>query len=183
MKFKPFQIHDYAAAAMADGLVLAHDTGLGKSLAAITWPLLKCGFDVMPDDPHIKGSVLIVAPGDLHDQLRREFRKFYPGINPVSIEDQADLNRLVRRPEKRPQIPHGFYLTSYTRLAVNGVKKISAIAQLPYEAAAKVLNLKPEDLQDFYNRRGDLYKDEYVKEPFLLVLTMRAFSIRVDSLS
>ena len=120
MKFKPFQIHDYAAAAMADGLVLAHDTGLGKSLGAATWPLLKCGFEVVAGVIRVKAPVLVIAPGDLHDQLRGEFKKFY-GIVPTSIDDQqALMGLMVNR-----RMPAGFYLTSYTRLAVNGVRKIT----------------------------------------------------------
>ncbi len=93
-KFKEFQLHDFSAAAMAQGLVLAHDTGLGKSLAAVTWPLLKCGFDKVGGEIKVRGPVLLIAPGDLHDQLRAEFKKFY-GIVPTSINDQAGLLRLM----------------------------------------------------------------------------------------
>ncbi|HEV7927252.1 MAG TPA: SNF2-related protein [Verrucomicrobiae bacterium] len=159
MKFKMFQLHDYAAAAMADGLVLAHDTGLGKSLAAVTWPLLKCGFSVslaQSSRIQVKGSVLIVAPGDLHDQLRVEFKKFY-GIVPVSIDDQQGLSKLL----VNRRLPHGFYLTSYTRLAVNGVRKISAIEKSAPELAIAELNLNLSDLQRFYDQRGDFYKNDY----------------------
>lgn len=91
MKFRPFQLHDYAPAAMADGLVLAHDTGLGKSLAAVTWPLLKCGFEVEAGVVKVKAPVLLIAPGDLNDQLRAECKKFYH-ITPTSIDDQDGLS-------------------------------------------------------------------------------------------
>ena len=43
-KFKQFQVEDYVRAAMHDGVILAHDTGGGKSLARVTWPALKVGF-------------------------------------------------------------------------------------------------------------------------------------------
>jgi len=75
MPFKQFQIQDYARAALHDGLILAHDTGLGKGIAALVWPLLKLGFTALkhPSEsgssgprlrPH--GAILIVAPGGLH---------------------------------------------------------------------------------------------------------------------
>jgi hypothetical protein len=156
MKFKPFQIHDYAAAAMADGLVLAHDTGLGKSLAAVTWPLLKCGFNHDTAGIHVKAPVLLIAPGDLHDQLRGEFQKFF-GIKPASIDDQESLCRHLNN----RRLPAGFYITSYTRLAVNGVRKISAIEKCGTKAAVAEMNLRLSDLQHFYDQRGVTYKDDY----------------------
>ncbi len=156
MKFKPFQIHDYAAAAMVDGLIGAHDTGLGKSLKAVTWPLLKCGFNVVNGAIRVKAPVLIVAPGDLHDQLRQEFKKFY-NIVPTSIDDQEGLQRLL----VNRKLPPGFYLTSYTRLTTNNVKKIGDLNKISPEAALAELNLKTADLQSFYNNRGLHYKDEY----------------------
>ena len=174
MKFKPFQIQDYAAAAMADGLVLAHDTGLGKSLAAAVWPLLKLGFEVNSEsftiqnskfNIRVKGSVLLVAPGDLHSQLCAEFKKFF-GIVPTSIDDQARLLSIMQNAECRMQngrqrIPPGFYITSYTRLAVNGVRKISDLMKCPAQTVIEEFNLKLADLQAFYDDRGRIYKDEY----------------------
>lgn len=171
MKFKPFQVEDYAAAAMSDGLVLAHDTGLGKSLAAVTWPLLKLGFEVGDTAAaksqgmiRVKGSVLIVAPGDLHDQLKAEFKKFF-GIVPTSIQDQAGLSELVQYSPTtsgaRAHVPPGFYITSYTRLAVNGVKKISAIAKLGPEVAIGEMRLNLSDLNFFYLNRAVIFRDEY----------------------
>jgi hypothetical protein len=147
MRFKSFQLHDYAAAAMADGLVLAHDTGLGKSLAAVIWPLLKCGFESVPNPNRtiqVKGSVLLVAPGDLHDQLRAEFKKFY-GIVPTSIDTQEGFLRLL----VNRRLPAGFYITSYTRLAVNGVRKIEDLRKSGPESAIKAMNLTQAELQSF----------------------------------
>jgi hypothetical protein len=164
LKFRHFQLIDYAAAAMTDGEVLAHDTGLGKSLAAATLPLLWLGFDGAKTaggpSIQIKGSVLVVAPGDLHDQLRKEFKKFY-NIDPVAIDDQAALLRLLRRDGKRRRMPHGFYLTSYTRLAVNGVRKLSDLKKCGTEAIIEAMRLTPTDLQAFYDARGVTYRDEY----------------------
>src|SRR5215831_7953610 len=72
MQFKHFQKQDYARLALTDGAILGHDTGLGKTWAGYTYPLLKCGFT--EDNGRItpKAAVLIVAPGDLHDQWIRE---------------------------------------------------------------------------------------------------------------
>jgi hypothetical protein len=163
MKFKPFQIHDYAAAAMVDGLVLAHDTGLGKSLAALTWPLLKCGFKRSESGAiEVQDAVLVVAPGDLHDQLRNEAKKFY-NIKLTTIPDQAALLRLLSFKDGKATLPPGFYITSYTRLAVNGVKKLSALENLRPEIAIQEMNLTLADLQTFYDLRGVNYRNDYAE--------------------
>jgi hypothetical protein len=59
------------------------------------------------------------------------------------------------------RMPPGFYLTSYTRLAVNGVRKITDLQKCSTEAAAAEMNLTLADLQHFYDQRGVTYKDEY----------------------
>jgi hypothetical protein len=62
--FKKFQREDYARAALHDGVILAHDTGVGKGLAAFVWTALKCGFDPAASDLQPAAPVLIVAPGE-----------------------------------------------------------------------------------------------------------------------
>ena len=132
-------------------------TGLGKSLAAGTLPLLWLGFKFEAKLIEVGGSVLIAAPGDLHDQLRGEFKKFH-GIVPKPIDDQAALMRLMNNGRRR-SLPPGFYITSYTKLAVNGVRKLSALEKCGTESAVDALNLTLADLQHFYDERGRNYKD------------------------
>jgi hypothetical protein len=77
MKLKLFQKQDLARAALHDGLILSWDTGLGKTWAMFLWPLLKCGFVTVVDAAlgrvlKLKAPVLIVAPGDLHQQITDE---------------------------------------------------------------------------------------------------------------
>lgn len=130
MKTKTFQKQDLARAALHDGLILAWDTGLGKTWALFLWPLLKLGYARDPHSPTVqpKGAVLILAPGDLHAQIRREGREHFH-IEVTPIETQADFLKLASRedgtprlaPDGRPVLPPGFYITSYTQLSINGV--------------------------------------------------------------
>ncbi len=52
--------------------MLSWDCGLGKSIAAVVWPLLKLGWTRQADQLRPKGAVLIVAPGDTHQQLNNQ---------------------------------------------------------------------------------------------------------------
>jgi hypothetical protein len=100
LRFKEFQRHDYARLACTDGAVLAHDPGLGKTWAAIVLSLLKCGFAKIPAPIcnlkseicnaglRPKGAVLIVAPGDLHQQMIDEaFAVFGVAITRLDSQD------------------------------------------------------------------------------------------------
>jgi len=75
--WRTYQVDDLAAAALVDGLIYCWEPGLGKSLAAFAWPILK-------------GSKLnlLVAPGSLHDQLKKEgLEKF--GVTVKDLPNQA----------------------------------------------------------------------------------------------
>src|ERR1035441_1115805 len=94
MQLLPFQKQDLARAALKDGLILGWDTGLGKTWAMFLWALLKVGFVRVSEellcgcDPNArvalaealragerlrpKAPVLIIAPGDLHEQIAEE---------------------------------------------------------------------------------------------------------------
>ena len=116
MKFKKFQLEDLSRAAMHDGAVLAWEPGLGKSVAAFAWPL-------------VKGArrILIVAPGGLHQQLRESAQEHF-GIHITSLRniEQARAFGLHRPP---PQLAIGnrksaigrprFFVTTYTGLGFN----------------------------------------------------------------
>jgi len=139
MKNKLFQKQDMARAALHDGLILSWDTGLGKSIAAYEWPLLKVGFEKVGAHVKPKKPVLLIAPGDLHQQLMEEgLSKFK--VKTVPIPDQATFTQLSRRPgtlmpnlteEGKPIIPPDFYITSYTQLATNGVQSLPDPADWP----------------------------------------------------
>ena len=57
---------------MVDSGICAHDTGLGKTWAGYTFGLLKCGFARDGHRVAVQAPVLIVTPGDLHEQWIRE---------------------------------------------------------------------------------------------------------------
>jgi SNF2-related domain/Helicase conserved C-terminal domain len=141
MKLKAFQKHDLARAALKDGLILGWDTGLGKTWAMFLWPLLKVGYepvspclgsDSAPERIRPRAPVLIVAPGDLHQQISTEALTHF-GIIVRSLDSQAAFEKLTRvpgtqlthtTPDGRPLVPPGFYLTSYTQLTSNGVEPL-----------------------------------------------------------
>lgn len=112
LKFKNFQVDDYARAAMRDGCILAHDTGLGKSLAAFAVPLIK---------DNVR-RVLIVAPESLHLQLRTTARDFFD-LHVLPLQDhEAFYDWGLQRPA--PPLEKGekpqFFLTTYQALGHNG---------------------------------------------------------------
>lgn len=108
LKFRSFQIEDYARAAMSPGVILGHDTGLGKTLAAFAIPIIKQA-----------RRVLIVAPGSLHLQLRETARdKFGVPILPLENQEQFwqwNLDKPAMEREKPV-----FFFTSYQALGQNG---------------------------------------------------------------
>jgi hypothetical protein len=137
MKLKRFQKQDLARAALKDGLILGWDTGLGKTWAMFLWPLLKVGFDLIPDSRagkrlRPKAPILIIAPGDLHQQIGEEaMNHFKVPVHPLDSQETFQALTCLHGhaltntdAEGRPIVPPGFYLTSYTQLATNGVAPI-----------------------------------------------------------
>src|ERR1035438_1537716 len=144
MKLKLFQKQDLARAALHDGLILSWDTGLGKSMAGYLWPLLKVGHQTIRNEPGAPASgtaplvpargthrlapckpVLIVAPGDLHQQTALEgVEKF--NIETIPLDSQDTFMRLIPRGVSGTLrgLPPSFYITSYTQLTTNGVQRI-----------------------------------------------------------
>lgn len=118
LRYKNFQLDDYARAAMRDGCILAHDTGLGKSLAAFSIPLIK---------DHVK-RVLIVAPESLHLQLRETGRNFF-GLSLLPLNSQEQFHDWGL---DQPAAPLGegekpqFFITTYQALGHNGADEWEA---------------------------------------------------------
>ncbi len=109
-------------AALTDGAILSWDTGLGKSLAAFSLPLIKLGWQPGARGRlTLQGTALLVAPGGLHDQLRDTGRQFGQELTTL---DKARFRRLARYDarQRRWALPPGFYLTSYTQLGRNGAE-------------------------------------------------------------
>ena len=108
LKFRNFQIEDYARAAMTPGCILGHDTGLGKSVAAFAIPIIKRA-----------KRVLLVAPGSLHLQLRETARDMF-GVPILPLESQEMFWQWNL---DKPAVDRGkpvFYLTTYQALGQNG---------------------------------------------------------------
>ena len=104
---KPFQIEDLARAALHDSAIIAWEPGLGKSLAAIAWPL-------------IKGArrTLIIAPGSLHHQLTISAATFFnKSLRPITSIENFYARRLHL---PAPIGPPLFYLASYQAIGLNG---------------------------------------------------------------
>jgi hypothetical protein len=108
MTLKPFQIEDLARAALQDGAIIAWEPGMGKSLAAIAWPLVKKA-----------RRTLIVAPGSLHHQMSLSAAKFFKVcLHPIKDKEDFFRQKLDSPPPSNG--PPRFYITSYQALGLNG---------------------------------------------------------------
>ncbi|HEV2327621.1 MAG TPA: DEAD/DEAH box helicase [Verrucomicrobiae bacterium] len=172
-RFKQFQRADYARIAMHDGAILGHDTGLGKTIAMFTWPLLKLGWlDPKTANPFGRNDrlrpakpVLLVVPGDGHDQTDDESLKHFK-TKAVRLDSQEMFLKLAKlNSNGRFILPPHYYLTSYTQLSGNGVEPfpkldISAVRSHP-ERALSMLRLTEADVKSWFDRRGDVFRREY----------------------
>jgi hypothetical protein len=116
-KFKKFQRKDLPANAMHSGSVMAWDTGLGKSIAAMIYGALQAGNQegtLSPAEP-----CLLIAPGGLHDQLIDEFIEFQVPVTKLDCQDT-----FLKLTKGNKPLPAGWYITSFTQLATNKVSKI-----------------------------------------------------------
>lgn len=107
-QFKKFQAEDLARAACVDGLIFGHVQGLGKSLAAFAYPMLKDA-----------KRTLIVCPGGLIKQFRETAANFY-GKPLTILHDIDDLKRWKLHQPPSPHAPAQFFITSYEALTRNG---------------------------------------------------------------
>ena len=161
-RFKQFQVDDYARAALHDGIILGHDTGLGKTLAMFVWPLLKCG--VLADCHQLKPAkpVLLVVPGDGHDQTDDESLRHFK-TKSVRLDSQATFLKLAK-PDPRTgrfTLEPNFYLTSYTQLTGNGVADFPPLDRANPERTLSQLNLNEADAVEWWGNRGKIYQKHY----------------------
>jgi len=159
-RFRQFQLEDYARSALHDGVILGHDTGLGKTIAMFIWPLLKAGYLTGPLRP--AKPVLLVVPGDGHDQTDDESRKHFK-TKAARLDSQHTFLKLARPDPRTGRFalePH-YYLTSYTQLTSNGVAAFPELDRAHPQRTLSQLNLNEADTVDWFNRRSAIYSKEY----------------------
>jgi hypothetical protein len=162
VRFKGFQREDYARAALHDGVILGHDTGGGKGLALFVWPCLKTGFFSGVKALKPKGAVLLVAPGDLHEQVMDEGREKFHATTTV-IDSQEKFLRLstVNGTTGVRQLPPGFYITSYTQLGTNGVAEFPGLRDCLAAGSINGLFAEDSDVEAYHGQRGILCQLHY----------------------
>ena len=173
MQLKKFQREDYARIALHDGAILGHDTGLGKTIALFLWPLLKVGWLKVLADGHQSLNesrlrpakpVLLVVPGDGHDQTDDESQKHFK-TKAIRLDSQETFLKLSKLQTNGGRIarclPPHYYLTSYTQLAGNGVIPFPALDRAHPERTMAALRLPESDVADWFNRRAEIYRREY----------------------
>jgi hypothetical protein len=190
MNFKQFQMGDLARAALHDGLILGLDCGLGKTICAYVWPILKVGAirkDGKPLRPMCPAEpVLMVAAGDLHAQIIDEGLKHF-GTFPTVIDSQEKFLELsTLSPAGRRQIAPGYYLTTYTQLSRNGVTPFPELDLQDPGGMLRRLNLKEADVEEFFQERGERYEKFYTRldvtpESTLAELNSKWFRARKDA--
>jgi SNF2-related domain/Helicase conserved C-terminal domain len=167
--FKKFQLEDYARLCLHDGGVLGHDTGGGKGLALFVLAALKCGFERSlrtatgePTGLKPLKPVLIVAPGDLHDQIIAEGRLHFKATV-TRLDSQATFLKLARvNPAGgAPILPPGYYLTSYSQLASNGVREFPKYDPANWLGMMHQLGLTEGDAITWWSQRGEIFAREY----------------------
>jgi len=179
--FKQFQLEDYARGALHDGLILGHDTGLGKSIALYVWPALKVGFQ--RPDPTLQpfnvsslqplAPVLLVVPGDLHEQTIREGEEKFKATV-TRLDSQAAFLRLSTpnpRDGKR-ELPPGYYITSYTQLTGNGVTPYPEFQFDNIVGMMQILGLTDADAGEYFDQREELFARHYKRLAALPTMTL-----------
>ena len=165
--YKKFQREDYARMACHDGLILAHDTGAGKTIGMLTFPLLKCGLD---PDAEAQGQIkpaaatLLIVPGDGHAQTRDESKLHFKAPL-TTLDSQETFRRLSSvNPHTASRIlPPGYYITSYTELTGNGVRpfpELGLCLDAPLDDRHP-LNLTPECVQEYFDSRAQRFSRQY----------------------
>jgi len=163
LKFRPFQKDGYARLALTDGAIGGIDRGLGKSLAAYTIPALKVGFRRDVRSLHPLAPVLLIVPAGLHSSISDEGELHFKN-RPVALESQSDFYRLSTidpRSGKR-ELPPGYYITSYTALASNGVSPFPKLTSNTLDNMA-ALHLTERQAEEWFETRDVHYSQHYVR--------------------
>lgn len=139
LTFKPFQLDDIARLALTDGAILAHEQGMGKSLEMLAWALIKQA-----------RRVLIVAPGELHEQHKETAQRFF-GLHLSTLDriEQIHGYRLDQRPvmpqasAKGSQTPRTrFWITTFHALGYNHADEGDCRAGAPPASATGAVALQ-----------------------------------------
>ena len=124
---------------MRDSVIIAWDTGLGKTLAGLTWPILKKA-----------KRVLFVAPEGLHAQLIQSAMDFY-GIRIQRLDSVKTFDSLRLAVRPCAALPAGnpeVYLISYFELGMNsGDEWAPKTKEDPYTGEEEVLPT-PKRIED-----------------------------------
>jgi superfamily II DNA or RNA helicase len=148
MIHKPFQRADLAAAACADGVILSWEQGLGKTIAALSWPYLK----------HAARTLLVVPTG-LHQQFQKDALKLYKIHIPViKNADDLILHRINTRIPAAPEKRMGkYFLISYENLTRNNSDEKASIAAALLKTRAIELSILFRDaaISAFDNAKMD----------------------------
>jgi SNF2 family DNA or RNA helicase len=107
-RFKQFQLEDLARAALVDRVILSWEPGMGKTLAAIAWAI-------------IKGArrVLLVVPGQLHRNFRNEAREKF-GRHITSLSHRHQLHGFkLNKPLPTSTNLCRFFITTFHELGYN----------------------------------------------------------------
>jgi hypothetical protein len=151
-KLKSFQRRDLARAALHDGLILASEPGLGKTVMGISWMLLKVGLH-----PDAKGMLipkepcLIVAPEGLFDQMEHDYKQSFGAAWP-GVTRLTDQDTFLKLGKLKP----GWFLSSFTQIASNKIKQIPSVPQsngLPNEELTKLMNFFGVKVKDAVGHR------------------------------
>ena len=119
-RFKKFQTEDLAHAALTDGSVITWEPGMGKTIAGIAWPIIKEA-----------RRVLLVVPGQLHRNFRKEALRFNIHITSLTHRNQLTgfgITKPLPTPTK-PKLPTSsfrhprFFVTTYHQLGYNNTSR------------------------------------------------------------
>ena len=140
---------------------------MGKTIAMYLWPLLKLGLQRQPDGQPARPLCpsepgLLIASGDLHEQIIAEGQNHF-GITPTLLDSQETFSKLASLCPSTGRwiLPPGYYLSTYTQIARNGVTPFPELDSLNPERMLERLNLGRTEVQEFFDGRQERYEKHY----------------------